>query len=61
MIQMKVVIPFDKQVQLTVASSFFKLADSSGAQFSKPGIAIPVYVPAGQVPVTVRLSVTGGQ
>ena len=43
-----------------VASSFFKLADSSGAQVSKPGTAIPVSVAAGQKAATITLSVTGG-
>jgi hypothetical protein len=56
---LKVVIPFDKQVSLAVASSFFKLADSSGMQFSRPGMAIPVSVRAGQEAATVRLSVAG--
>jgi hypothetical protein len=54
-----VVVPFDKQVQLSVASSFFKLADSIGTPFSRTGVGIPVFVPAGQRPATVRLSVAG--
>lgn len=54
-----VVIPFDKPVHVEVASSFFKLADSSGAAFSRPGTAIPVMIPAGQKAPTIRLSVTG--
>ncbi len=56
---LKVVIPFDKPVNLTVGSSFFRLADSTGTPFSGPGRTIPLSVPAGQTPATVRLSVTG--
>jgi hypothetical protein len=56
---LKVVIPFDRSVNLAAASSFFKLADSNGTQFSRPGVAIPMSVPAGQRPVTVKLTVTG--
>lgn len=56
---LRVVIPFDRPVKVEVASSFFKLADSNGAAFSRPGTAIPVTVPAGQKAPTIRLSVTG--
>lgn len=56
---LKVVIPFDRPVQLAVASGFFKLADGSGEQVARPGVAIPLAVPAGQTPATVRLSVAG--
>lgn len=56
---LRVVIPFDRPVKMEVASSFFKLADSGGAPFSKAGVAIPVSVPTGQKAATVRLSVTG--
>jgi hypothetical protein len=58
---LKVVIPFDKLVHLTVASSFFRLADSAGTPFSGPGRTIPVFAPAGQTPAAVRLSVTGAK
>ncbi len=54
-----VVIPFDKPVNVEVASSFFKLADSNGAAFSRPGAVIPVTVPAGQKAPTIRFLVTG--
>lgn len=58
---LKVVIPFDKLIILSAASAFYKLADSNGTPFSKPGVAIPLLVPAGQTPATVRLSVAGGK
>jgi len=58
---LKVVIPFDKLVHLTVASSFLKLADSTGTPLSGPGRTIPLSVPAGQAAATVRLSVTGAK
>lgn len=56
---LRAVIPFDRPVKMEVASSFFKLADSGGAAFSKAGVAIPVSVSTGQKAAAVRLSVTG--
>jgi hypothetical protein len=57
---LKVVIPYDRPVHVAISSSFFKLADSNGTQFPKPGIAIPVRVPAGERAAPVRVAVTGG-
>jgi hypothetical protein len=43
------------------AGSFIKLADTAGKAFAGPGVAIPVFVPAGQSPIAVKLSITGGK
>lgn len=56
---MKVVIPFDKRVNLEIASPFFKLADSVGIPFTKAGISTPVSVPTGQQPAPLKFSITG--
>lgn len=56
---LKVVIPFNRQSRMAIASSFFKLADSNGTPLSQSGIAVPVTVLAGQTPPTIRFSVTG--
>ena len=58
---LRVVIPFEKPAQVAVASSFFSMADGNGAPFSRPGIGIPVSVPAGQKAAILRLSVTGAR
>jgi hypothetical protein len=57
---LKVVIPFDKLVHLTVASSFFRLTDSTNTGIVLPGPENGV-VPAGQPPAAVRLSLTGAR
>jgi len=55
-----VTIPFDAKVNLVVASSFFRLADATGAPFAASGAAaVPVAVPSGQAPPTLRLAVSG--
>lgn len=56
----EVAIPFDARVNLVVASSFFRLTDATGAAFAASGSAtVPVAVPSGQAPPTLRLAVSG--
>ena len=56
----QVLVPFDRQARLSVASPTFQLADASGnALASSHGNAIPVLVPSGQHPPTVTLKVLG--
>jgi hypothetical protein len=56
----EVTIPFDANVKLVVASSFFRLTDAAGAPFAAGGTAnIPVSVPSGQPAPTLRLTVSG--
>lgn len=56
----EVTIPFDAKMNLVVASSFFRLTDGSGGLFAASGAAtIPVAVPSGQAPPTLRLAVSG--
>ncbi len=55
-----VTIPYDAKVNLVVASSFFRLADATGVPFAVSGAAaVPVAVPSGQAPPTLRLAVSG--
>ena len=56
----QVTVPFDTRVNLVVASSFFRLTDANGAAFAAAGAAtVPVSVPSGQEPPTLRLAVIG--
>lgn len=57
----QIVIPFDTPVQLVVSSSFFQLSNvTTGLPLPRAGsTVIPVTVPSGQQPATVRLIVTG--
>jgi len=56
----QVTIPFDANVNLAVASSFFRLTDATGAPFAATGAAaVPIAVPSGQAPPTLRLAVSG--
>ena len=56
----EVTIPFDAKVNVVVASSFFRLTDGTGAAFAASGAAtVPVAVPSGQAPPTLRLAVSG--
>ena len=55
----QVVVPFDRQVNLTVFSPLFELGDSSGSSLEKSGSIIPILVRSGQVPIPIHLSVTG--
>lgn len=56
-----VLIPFNTNVKLVVASSFFQLSDGIGKSLTRtqPNI-LPVIVPSGQTPGTIQLQVTGG-
>lgn len=56
----QIVIPYDTPVSLVLGGSFFQLADSAGVPFSISGAAIPLIVPTGNQPATVKLAVTGG-
>jgi hypothetical protein len=56
----QITIPFDAKVNLVLASSFFRLTDGMGAALAASGSAtIPVAVPSGQTPPTLRLVVSG--
>jgi hypothetical protein len=57
--RLKVVIPYETLVDLTVASSFFRLAHANGTELAKPGGALPLFAARDQSPATVRLLVTG--
>jgi hypothetical protein len=53
-------IPFNAKVNVVVASSFFRLTDANGAAFAASGAAaVPLSVPSGQAPPTLRLVVSG--
>jgi hypothetical protein len=54
-----IVIPFGARVNLVVASPFFRLTDSSGTAFGPAGGSLPLLVPSGQLPPTVRVAVNG--
>ncbi|MGH9660449.1 MAG: carboxypeptidase-like regulatory domain-containing protein [Bryobacteraceae bacterium] len=56
----RILIPFDTALKLIISSSFFQLSDAVGLPLSRSGsTAIPLLVPAGQSPSTIRLIVTG--
>ena len=64
----QIVIPFDTPVKLQVTSWFFQVGDSSGQSLrdsngipmTRPGLAlVPLTVPSGQKPDTIRLLVSG--
>jgi hypothetical protein len=57
----QVVIPFNSPSKLVVRSAFFQLADAAGSPLSRAAATfIPLSVPSGQQPATIRLRVTGG-
>jgi len=57
----RILIPFGVPVKLVVNSSFFQLTDAVGLPLSRTSSTlIPVIVPSGQNPGTIRLIVTGG-
>jgi hypothetical protein len=57
----RVVIPFDAPTKIVVSSPFYQLSDSGGLPLPRTGsIGIPVMVPAGQTPATLKLTITGG-
>jgi hypothetical protein len=56
----QVTIPFDAKVNLVVASWFYRLTDTMGAPVAASGTAaVPVTIPSGQAPATLRLMVSG--
>jgi hypothetical protein len=55
----QVLVPFDRLVNLSVASSFFQIGNALGATIPKFGNLIPVSVPLGQKPPLLVLNVTG--
>lgn len=56
----EIVIPFGVPVKLVVNGGFFLLGDTLGQALSRTSSTlIPVTVPAGQQPSTIRLAVTG--
>jgi hypothetical protein len=57
----QILIPFDKPVQVVVRSAFFVLTDSLGLPLSKvSATSIPVIVPTGAKPTTIKLTIAGG-
>lgn len=55
----EIVIPFDTPVKLTAFSSFFQLADANGNALSTGSNAVPVTVPSGTTPNTVKFTIIG--
>ncbi len=55
----QMVIPLGTAARIVASSSFFRLSDGSGAALPS-SVAIPVTVPMGQAPATLRIVVTGG-
>jgi hypothetical protein len=55
----QVVVPFDRSVQISVASAHFQLSEVTGKALAKFGNLIPVLVPSGQQPPNLVLNVTG--
>ena len=56
----QIVIPFDTEVKLTVASSFFQLKDNLGTPIPREGKEISILVPAGKIPPSINLTVASG-
>ena len=55
-----IVIPFDTRVNLVVASPFFRLTDSSGAEFAATGAtSVPLFVQSGRAPAAIRIGISG--
>jgi hypothetical protein len=57
--QFKVYIPFDKDVQVFVASDSLSLLDAKGNALKNGGASIPVNVPHGQGPEALSIAVGG--
>jgi hypothetical protein len=56
----EIVIPFDTPVKLTAFSSFFQLADENGTALSPTAsTAVPLTVPSGTTPSTIKFIVIG--
>ena len=55
----RVLIPFDRTVNISVASAHFQLNDQTGRALPKFGNVIPVRVTSGQQPPTVMLGIGG--
>lgn len=55
----QLLIPFDRPINISVGSGFFQLSDATGRVLPKFGNLIPVLVPSGQQPATLRLTVSG--
>lgn len=55
----QMLVPFDRSINLSVASAFFQMSDATGKALLKSGNLIPVLVPSGQQPPTVLLNVSG--
>jgi hypothetical protein len=51
-------IPFDRTVNVSVASAFFQLIDQTNTVLPKTGTKIPVMVPSGQQPAAISLRVS---
>ena len=56
----QIVVPFDTEVRLVVASSFFQLKDNLGTPIPKEGKEISILVPAGKIPPSINLTVASG-
>ena len=50
----RIVIPFGVTVNLVIASSFFRFANSTGVALAKTSASIPITVQPGQQPPTVH-------
>lgn len=55
----RILVPFDRSVNLSAGSAFFKISDGVGRALPKFGNLIPVLIPSGQPPPTIVLNVAG--
>jgi hypothetical protein len=56
----EVTVPFDAKINLTLASSFFRLTDKTGVALAATGAGnVPLTVPSGQAPPTLYMAVSG--
>ena len=55
----RMLVPFDRAVNVSVTGGFFQLSDAGGKVLPKFGNMIPVLVPSGQQPAALRLTVSG--
>jgi hypothetical protein len=55
----QILIPFDRQLNISVTSGFFVLMDANGKALAKSGNLIPVFVPSSQQASTLVLRTIG--
>lgn len=55
----QILIPFDRRVNISVTSAFFRMLGANGIALPRSGNMIPVIVPSGQQAPTLLLNVIG--